>query len=369
MRLKTFISLLSAVVLGLSAAAFAPIQATAAADLQVSPPIPACPGAPASHLVTGEFARVTPGTPDNVRNKPTKAGEQVTQISPGEMVLITGTPTCADNYLWWPVYTQSGFEGWVAEGNTATYFLDATTSPLIHLTVSAGGDTALTYDKFSLTYPAPLAKQLSSNVSATTVVSFAGIPNSGAGPQPEHATFLFGTINRNNLFNYASLSIYKVDAVNQLGGSPAQVIATLRNLIGTQAAVPQSTSIQVFPSVMAGQVFHARTGYLKFKGGSGIRFVPYYAQDVDVIKADRLSYTFMGLSDDGQYYLVATIPISTVALQSNDKAMPNLNDPNIATAYPAYVTQTIARLEQANAADFAPNLADLDMLMQSIAIR
>jgi len=365
MRLKIFIPLAAAVMLGLGAAAFYPSRAAAAANLQSTPS--SCPGAPASHLVPGEFARVTPGTPDNVRSKPTKAGEQVTQISPGELALITGAPTCADGYQWWPVYTQSGFEGWVAEGNTATYFLDATTLPLVHFTVSASSDTTLTYDKFSLSYPAALTTQLSSHVSATTVLSFAGIPNGGAAPQAEHATFLFGAITQNNLFNYADLSIYKVDAVNPLGAAP--IIATLRSLIGAQSAVPQTTAIQPFPAVMAGQVFHARTGYLKFKGGSGIRFVPYYAQDVSAINANRLSYTFLGLSDDGQYYLIATIPISTVALEGNDKAMPNLNDPNIATLYPTYVTQTVTKLEQANAADFAPNLADLDALMQSITIK
>ena len=87
-----------------------------------------------------------------------------------------------------------------------------------------------------------------------------------------------------------------------------------------------------------------------------------------MIHADRLSYTFLGLSDDGQYYLVATIPVSTAALEG-DKSAPNMSDPNLATSYPPYVSQIVAKLEQANPADFAPNLAALDALMQSIAVR
>ena len=369
MRLKMFAPLLSAVVLGLSATALAPMNTViASADAQASTPIPACPGAPAAHLVIGEFARVTPGTPDNVRSKPTKSGEQVTQIAPGQSVLITGGPTCSDSYLWWPVYTETGFEGWVAEGIPATYFLDPSTAALTHYAVSAGADSTLTYDKFGLVYPAALAKELSTHVSATTVLSFGGIPNTSATPQPEHVDFLFGALSARNMFSYASLSIYKTDAVNQLGGSGAQVIVSLRNLIGNQAAIAQGTPIQGYPPLTAGQLFHARTGYLKFKGGSGIRFVPYYAQAVDVIHADRLQYTFLGLSDDGQYYIIATIPVSTAALVG-DKSAPNMSDPSIATSYPPYVSQVVAKLEQANPADFAPDLAALDALMQSIAVK
>jgi len=354
---------------GVSAPAAAQPGAQAATQLPTGTPIAACPGAPAPRLIAGEQARVTPGTPDNVRSKPSKNGEQVTQIFSGDWVFVTGGPTCADGYLWWPVDTSTGLQGWMAEGSGSSYFLEPTTTVVQHFVMPKDGDSlVINYAGISVTYPGALAQILGPSVAATTVLDFKGIPNSPTFPDPEHAAIRFGTVDPKNLYNLPTLLVYSVSAIDKLGTDDQKLLDNLGQMFKAQADPTKVDTILGFPPIPAGQVFHAKNVYLKIKGGSGIRFVPFYAQDVGPLTGDRLSYTFFGLTDDDKYYVALTIPLTTSVLQGNDQAMPDLNNPNIGTLYPQYVKQTVAKLEKAGPKDFSPSLDDLDALVQSITI-
>ncbi|MHB8630235.1 MAG: hypothetical protein ACYDBJ_24665 [Aggregatilineales bacterium] len=354
-------------------AAFVP--ATAQSGPQAATPLPTgtliavCPGAPPPRLIVGEQARVTPGSPDNVRSMPSKKGEQVTQVFPGDWAFVTGGPKCADGFLWWPVFTGTGFQGWIAEGSGSSYFLEPTTTAVQRFEVPKNADSlTISYHGISLTYPGPLAKILGQAVSATTVLDFKGVPDSPIFPDPEHTAFTFGAVDPKNIYNLPTLLVYNVSAINKLGPDDQKLLDTLRQMFKNQPDPTPIDSILGFPQIPAGQVFHAKNQYLNFQGGSGIRFVPFYAQDVGPLTGDRLSYTFYGLTDDGKYYVALTIPLTTSVLQGNDKAMPNESDPNIGTLYPAYVKQTVAKLDKAGPKDFSPSLDDLDALAQSITI-
>lgn len=347
---------------------------TASPDTQAATPLPTitpitgCPGAPAARLYVGQLARVTPGSPDNVRSKPSKSGEQVTQVFPGEPVYITDAPTCAEGFLWWPVYTDNGFQGWIAEGSGSSYFLEPTTTAVQRYEVSKNASSlTISYNGISLTYPATLAQVLGRSAAVTTVIDFKGIPDTPTFPDPEHTAFTFGTVT-SYPYNAPTLLIYNVSAINKLGADYQKLLDNLRQMFKDQSDPTKIDTIPGFPPVAAGQVFHAQNHYLKFKGGSGIRFVPSYAQDTGPLTGDRLSYTFFGLTDDNKYYVALTIPLTTSILQGNDQAMPDPNSADFGTLYPQYVSQTVDKLNNADPKDFSPSLDDLDRLAESIAI-
>lgn len=82
-----------------------------------------CAASPASRLVPGMQARVTPGLPNAMRTLP-GAGQVNGQIPSGAYFTITGAPQCgSDGRLWWPV-NYAGIVGWTAEGEGATYWLE-----------------------------------------------------------------------------------------------------------------------------------------------------------------------------------------------------------------------------------------------------
>jgi hypothetical protein len=47
------------------------------------------------------------------------------QLETGTSFLITGGPSCAENWNYWRIRTDDGLSGWVAEGgdNTDPYFI------------------------------------------------------------------------------------------------------------------------------------------------------------------------------------------------------------------------------------------------------
>jgi hypothetical protein len=76
-----------------------------------------CPGAPPQRVQVGEMARVcTQSDRLVVRTEPSRTAAELTRLETGESFLITGGPSCADNWSWWQVRAASGEVGWVAEG-------------------------------------------------------------------------------------------------------------------------------------------------------------------------------------------------------------------------------------------------------------
>ena len=116
----------------------------------------------------------------------------------------------------------------------------------------------------------------------------------------------------------------------------------------------------------ATQTFHAQVQYLKFHGGQGIRYITQLDQAYLPVNNLEVIYTFQGLTDDGQYYISAILPITNGALPNSDQVTADmqsqLNDP--ATYYQGMAQS----LNAAKAQDFSPNLSLLDAMLQSLEI-
>ncbi|MEP7285522.1 MAG: SH3 domain-containing protein [Chloroflexota bacterium] len=89
-----------------------------------------CPGTPSTRLLIGMRAHVTPVpveqylSPLRVRQMPSKQGVEVMQLGLNDQFLVVAGPACADGYLWWQINVDNGVNGWVAEGTTASYFVE-----------------------------------------------------------------------------------------------------------------------------------------------------------------------------------------------------------------------------------------------------
>lgn len=85
-----------------------------------------CPGAPPQRLEVNEMSYVcTVVDSVKLREGPGKNYSIIKSLVPGADVKIIGGPKCGDNWSWWQVRTESGFEGWMSEGGDSTdpYFL------------------------------------------------------------------------------------------------------------------------------------------------------------------------------------------------------------------------------------------------------
>ena len=93
----------------------------------VSEPWQACtPGDYLSRLHVGDTVKVSedPPLPNRVRDSAGTEGEVLGHLQPGEQALILEGPGCANQWVWWRVRsTQTGLEGWTAEGDLDGYWL------------------------------------------------------------------------------------------------------------------------------------------------------------------------------------------------------------------------------------------------------
>lgn len=85
-----------------------------------------CKGAPRQNMIVGKLGRVCTKS-DNliVRKNPNRSGEEITRVPPQTIFLVVDGPSCADDWSWWKIITESGIVGWVSEGgdNIDQYFI------------------------------------------------------------------------------------------------------------------------------------------------------------------------------------------------------------------------------------------------------
>ncbi len=83
-----------------------------------------CLGAPDPQVKVGDVAVVTRDDPRplNVRQSPDLAGQEISEVNPGDTFQIVGGPFCEGGYLWWKIALPNGIEGWAAEGDMENYY-------------------------------------------------------------------------------------------------------------------------------------------------------------------------------------------------------------------------------------------------------
>ena len=162
-----------------------------------------------------------------------------------------------------------------------------------------------------------------------------------------------------------TLAIYPVGSFREYHWD-ADVTA-LQRILQTHPDLGKRTMLPYLPQFPAGQVLHARAAYLLFQSGSGIVYLTYYAQDVSPVTANRLFYTFQGLTSNGKYYVSASFPVHIRFLPNEIPA--NLDFTAFNKNYTSYLAKLVARLNTPGALkSITPSLPQVDQLLRSITV-
>jgi heat shock protein HslJ len=200
------------------------------------------------------------------------------------------------------------------------------------------------------------------------------VPPSGQG-EPKHFSWAFGDVDESMPATLASggyVAVYPVEAYRLIwdaAGDPFvdDTLTALEALLGEQPANP-APPLPVLPQMSATNDFATQVSYLDLAdGGAGVRFIGRFVQDVSPIENYQLRYVFQGLSADGQFLIVANMPVTTTVLPAEALPMNDEEYSQFAAVYDTYLAEMTAALNTLAATDFSPDLAMLDAMLASVA--
>jgi hypothetical protein len=177
---------------------------------------------------------------------------------------------------------------------------------------------------------------------------------------PEYLQVSFDNYVREGTFHSAQIYVYPTSAFEGVNQAAAEQISALRSML--QQRPPEVTGVVPFlPLFNAAQVIQAQFDYLAFEGGAGVRFITQYGQGMGPINNHELFYTFQGLTDDGDYYVTAILPVSHPALPADASVMPEGD-------WERYVSDVEQQLNAAAPSSFQPDLTALDQMIRTLTI-
>lgn len=132
-------------------------------------------------------------------------------------------------------------------------------------------------------------------------------------------------------------------------------------------------NLPVLPIQFAARHFQSQEQVINFQNGSGIRYLTQFGQYPAIVSNQEMFYIFMGLSQDGKYFISAYLPTSAAFLPADSNPQtalpvdgipyPSNNEVNI------YYSTIAEKLNGTDPSTFNPALPVLDALIQSILIK
>jgi hypothetical protein len=240
-------------------------------------------------------------------------------------------------------------------------------------TVSAG--IPVNYKNVSFVIPSGLATDAAPfTVEATTE------QNGGPwGAGPEHIEFKLENCYASvKPFSVCQIDVYPADEYSNQNAGANISLQRLRGLLANPSAPLTNETLPQVPSFNAASMFAAQVQRIHFASGDGVRMVTEYTQGIVPVSNDQTFYHFEGLTSDGNYYVIAVLPVQAPFLQNTSEVgagVPSGGVPfpgydAIATpqVYQDYVAGVTDKLNSFPADQFSPSLATLDALIQSLKV-
>jgi len=106
---------------------------------------------------------------------------------------------------------------------------------------------------------------------------------------------------------------------------------------------------------------------LTFHGGSGVRFVTQFTQEITPVTSSSLTYVFQGLTSDGAYLVAGYFPITSSALAPDLTQVPKTQRDQLKTDYSAYLASAVQTLNTQEQS-FKPTLQAFDVMLASLTV-
>ncbi len=174
-------------------------------------------------------------------------------------------------------------------------------------------------------------------------------------------------------FHQPQIYVYPAMPYVELVPAAFESMHRLRNVMNPVAPIT-ADQLPAVPFFNAAQVFASNIQAVSFQNGSGIRFLTEYAQYYAPVNNHELIYHFQGFTNDGEYYIIAILPITAPVLAETSDAgavipvggitYPDINDSN--ADFQGYYASITDLLNATPPDAFTPSINQLDALIQSM---
>ncbi len=233
--------------------------------------------------------------------------------------------------------------------------------------------TEVSFDRLSLVVPTGVA----AGGSGTLVPEAKGEQVAPWDVAPEHIQFKLDGYPLQGKFFEPQIYVYPAQAYAQLQerGAAAQSLERLRAVLA-QSSMVNIKELPSVPFISVQQTLAAQVKVIPFQQGRGVRMVTQYAMARAIINNHELIYEFEGLTDDGESYVVAVLPITAPGLPEDGQPgsavppegvpVPDFNDMN--ANWLGYYGNVRHMLQGLEPGAYNPNLDQLDALIGSLTI-
>lgn len=211
------------------------------------------------------------------------------------------------------------------------------------------------------------------DASLASTVDLTMVPASEEDSMFYHPSYMQFTLNNPDTmadsFLNGYLTVFSVDRYRQIDSMTGEMIDTLSKMLATYSTETSEFELPYLPYVNAGQLFHSNVQIVSFKNGEGIRYLTMHVQDVAPILNQGLLYTFQGLTNDKQYYVSFSIPVSHPDLTNTwDEYFADLEYLEFSDNFNEYLKKDREILNNSPDSAFGPPLKILDQLVESIMV-
>ena len=233
--------------------------------------------------------------------------------------------------------------------------------------------TAVSFEQLSLVIPSDVA----AGGSGMIVPEAKGETVAPWDVAPEHIQLKLEGYALGDKFHQPQFYVYPAEAYVQMQerGSAKQSLEQLRAIL-SQSSMVNVKELPFVPFFNVPQALAAQVKVIPFQNGRGVRMVTEYAMGRAILNNYELIYHFEGLTDDGQYYVIALLPITAPGLPDDGQPgslvppggvpVPDYNNPD--ANWMGYYGEARQMLQNLEASAYSPDLDQLDALIGSLTI-
>lgn len=233
--------------------------------------------------------------------------------------------------------------------------------------------STLTYEGITLNYDRIMGDSIA-------IIHYPGDPAESAAPgfsDAAHIAFnMFNTyaVPESAFGGGGGVSVYRMSDLAAYNFLMAQVDA-LTILLAEKPDIAQGDSpvtsgmenaLPFVPMLPHGQIIHARAEYIETEAVQGIGYITYSNADMSPFLSSTFTYTFQGITRDGQFYVAAGFPLETALFPEETPA--DFSMESFQAEWPQYIADSIAVLDSAAAEDFTPSLSTIRSMIEGLEI-